>query len=1210
MAEQKVKREFKLSTISVKNRTTVFIISFVIFLGGVYSYVNMPKESFPELVIPQIYVGVPFPGNSPTDMEEKITEPIEQEINGISGVDKITSTSIQGYATIMIEFDFSVTPTEALRKVKDAVDKIKADPEYPKDAMEPNIFEMNFSEFPIMNINLAADKDDAYKATTEELKEYAEDLEEELEDLDYISKVEIRGSPDKELKINVRPYDLEARKVSFQDIENTIRSHNINLSLGDIKADEYRKTLRVIGKFESVEEIKRIIVKRENQDLVYLEDVADVVFEEEEPSSYAREFGEPVVMLDVIKRSGQNLLEATDTIFKILAHYETSGKLDGAVYTVTNDQSTVTRNMVNNLENSIILGVILVTLTLVFFLGLRNALFVGVAIPMSMFMAFMILGTLGITLNMMTLFSLILALGMLVDNGIVVVENIYRLRDEGMKPIKAAIHGVGEVALAIIASTATTLAAFLPLAFWPGMMGEFMQYLPITLIIVLGSSLFVGLVINPVLTAAFMKLKEDELKTSRKRLVIAFILLLMGSMMMTQSAMGAVPFLIGLVMILGKYLFVNRTTSFKVLLPPVVILGVVAIANFVMGSIGTGNVIGAVTALILANYYLLNPGAELFQKKTLPWMESKYQVFLAGALRGRRPTWFLVGTLGLLFLSFVLMGAFTPKVVFFPEGAPNYVNVFIEKPIGSDIDATDKVAQEVEQIVMELMEEYEIVMTDENGREYMDNFLVSSIITQVGDGTSDPNQPPTSLGNTPHLARVTVSFVEYEKRYDPRIGGFINTAQVLQDIRDAVKHVPGAWITVDKDQQGPPQQKPVNIEVRGDDYELCFQYADSLKQFFDAKNINGYERITLDVENTKPEIIIDIDEEAAEQYDINNYQIASTIRTALFGNEVTSYSYNNEDYEIQIRLVDEYRYNLDALLDQRITFRNPSNGRIVQVPISSVASIRESQTFSAIKRKNLDRMVTLFSNVNTDANANEVVQTLKDSIAGFKYPANLDIVFTGEMEDQAKEMAFLSKALLIAFCLIIIIIVMQFNAVSVPFIVGGSVVFSLIGVLLGLVIFQMNFIVIMTMLGIISLAGIVVNNAIVLIDYINLLIQRRMAELGLDEDGRLPIEDVIGCVIEGGKTRLRPVLLTAITTVLGLLPMAAGMNINFFTLFSEFNANIYFGGDNAMFWGSLSTTVIFGLTFATFLTLVIVPVMFLIIRKIKYKVVKVKQASL
>lgn len=1204
MAEEKVKREFGLSTLSVKNRTTVFVLSFVIFLGGIISYSSMPRESFPELVIPQIYVGIPYPGSSPTDIEEKIAEPIEQEINGVTGVDKITSTSIQGYATIMIEFDFSISPTEALRKVKDAVDKVKADPEYPTDALEPNIFEMNFGEFPIMNINLAADAESTAKATPEELKQYAERLEEDLEDIDQISKVEIRGSPDKELKINVRPFEMAAREVSFQDIENAIRAHNMNMSLGDIRVDEFRKTLRVVGEFGSIDDIKRLAVKHENQEVVFLEDIADIVFEEEEPSSYAREFGEPVVMLDVIKRSGQNLLEATDTIFKLLDHYQQKGYLAGAVYTVTNDQSTVTRNMVSNLENSIILGVILVTLTLVFFLGLRNALFVGVAIPLSMFMAFMILDSLGITLNMMTLFSLILALGMLVDNGIVVVENIYRLRGEGLKPIQASIRGVGEVAWAIIASTATTLAAFIPLAFWPGMMGEFMQYLPITLIIVLGSSLFVGLVINPVLTAAFMKAKEDELKTSIKRLIIASGLLLVGSMAMTASGAGAIPFLVGLTIILGKYLFVTKDTSVKVLLPPVVILSLIVVVNFAMGSVATGNLVGAAVLLILANYYLLSPGAEGFQNKLMPWLERKYEGFLAYSLGGRKPVVFLVGMFGLLIVSFMLLGAFMPKVEFFPVGQPNYVNVFIEKPIGTDIEATDAVVREVETAVMEVVDDYIIFEEDENGIEQAQNFLVSSVIANVGDGTSDPNQPPTSLGTTPHLARVTVSFVEFEKRLDPRTGEFANTTKVMEDIRAAVKGIPGATILVDKDNQGPPQQKPVNIEVRGDDYELCFAYADSLRRFIDRKGIKGIENLTLDVENTKPEILIKIDQEAAERYDINNQQIAFTIRTALFGSEVTSYNFENDDYEIQVRLDDEYRYDLDALMDQLITFRNPSNGRIAQVPISSVATVVEQQTFSAVKRKNMDRLVTVFSNVEAGANANEIVQTIKDSVQGFVYPEELDVVFTGEMEDQAKEMAFLSTALLIAFSLIIIIIVMQFNAISVPFIVGGAVVFSLIGVFLGLVIFQMDFVIIMCMLGIISLAGIVVNNAIVLVDYTNLLISRKAQEMRLEEYQRLPIDQLVGCVIEAGKVRLRPVLLTAITTVLGLLPMSMGMNINFFTLLSDFDPNIYFGGDTAMFWGALSSTVIFGLTFATFLTLVIVPVMFLILKRLKYKWVK------
>ena len=1147
----KTKRTFGLSTLSVKNRTTVFVLTLIILFAGITSYNSMPKESFPELVIPQIYVGVPYPGNSPADIEETITDPLEKEINGITGVDKLTSTSIQGYATIFVEFDFSVSPEEALRKVKDAVDKARGDKAFPKDLpQEPNIFEMNFSEFPIMNVNLSVDKNSENKATRKKLKEYAEMLEDKIENLTEISKVEIRGLPEKEVKVNVRPHDMAARKVSFYDIETAITAHNLNLSLGDILAGEQRKTLRVVGKYTNIEEMNRLIIKRERLQTVFLEDVADIVFEEQEPTSFAREFGEPVVMLDVVKRSGENLLAASDTIMALLADAQATNLLDGAIYSITNDQSDKTRSSVDNLENSIISGVILVVLVLLFFLGLRNALFVGIAIPLSMFMAFMILGALGVSLNMIVLFGLILALGMLVDNGIVVVENIYRFMDEGEKPIQAAIHGVGEVAVPIIASTATTLAAFLPLAFWPGMMGEFMKYLPLTLIIVLGSSLFVALVINPVLAATFMYVDEKKVN-KKKKLVLAF----------STVALGLVLLLV---------------------------------QKFTLGNLLV--IFGLMTAV---NLYILSPATKVFQEKLLPWMENGYKGFLTNALS--KPKTYLGGTFALLLVSFVLIGAFTPKVEFFPVNMPNYVNIFIEKPIGTDITATNKVALLVEKKVSKVLEKYEIV-EEGTGENY--NFLVASFIAQVGEGTSDPNQGP-ALGSTPHKARVTVSFEKFSERRDPRTGDFVSTLDVMEDIRDAVEDVPGARITVDKDNAGPPRAKPINIELKGEDYEILFATAEKVKHFLDSKNVRGVESLVLDIENTKPEIIIEIDKEAAERYDIKLNMIAGTIRTALFGKDVSKYKYDNEDYDIVVRMGDSYRYDIDALLDQVITFRDPSNGKVSQVPISSVASIKEQNSFSAVKRKDLDRIITISSNINKGGNAQEVVVKLKKVMEGFDYPKDkMEISFTGEMEDQQKEMAFLSKALLMALALIIFIIVMQFNSVSTPAIVGTAVLLSLIGVLLGLVIFQMDFIIIMTMIGIISLAGIVVNNAIVLIDYTNLLIIARKEELNIEEEKYLPINEIIKCTIEGGKTRLRPVLLTAITTILGLLPLATGLNINFFTMLSEFNPQIYFGGDNSVFWGPMSWTIIFGLTFATFLTLIIVPVMYLLAAKLKQKIVK------
>ena len=1134
-------KQFSLSTLSVNSKTTVFVLTAIIFIAGALSYKNMPREAFPEVVVPEIYVGTPYPGNSPLDIEKLITRPLEKEINTITGIDKLTSTSIQGYSTIQVKFDFEVTPTEALRKVKDAVDKAKSKPEFPTDLpADPNIFEMNFSELmPVMNVNLSGD------FSMDLLKDYAEIIEDKIEELPQVTKVDIRGIQEKEVKINVDVQKMESMQVTFQDIENAIAFENMTIAGGDVLVDGIKRTIRTVGDFDDWREIENIIIKQEKFNIIYLRDVAEVKFEGKERESFARDFQQPVVMLDVFKRSGENLLEASDAINEIIADLKKKEFPSTLAITITNDQSEKTRTQVGELENSIIFGMLLVIGVLLFFLGLRNALFVGIAIPLSMFTAFMILGALGVTLNMMVLFSLVLALGMLVDNGIVIVENIYRLMDEGYSPVKAAIYGAGEVAWPIIASTATTLAAFLPLAIWPGMMGEFMKFLPITLMIVLGSSLFVALVINPVFTSVFMKVEADD-SSRKKTLLVSF-----GIMA------------VGLIFSLG-------------------------------GAMGLGNLLIAAGILTIVNLLILTPATKFFQNKVLPRLENFYKGVLSFALAGKKPLAFFFGTIGLLFFSFILIGVLTPKVEFFPVNMPNYLNIFIEQPIGTDIESTNQIAKEVEQRVVDYFNE-EITLN--NGEKVKRLFITESIIGQVGNGTSDPAQGP-SMGNTPEKARVTVSFKPFHERRG------VSTNQIMKELRDRVVGIPGVQIVVDKDAAGPPQGKPINIEIVGDDYELLIDEADNMKQFIKQGNIPGIEELKLDIQIGKPELLIDIDRQKARRLNVSTAQIGSTIRTALFGKEISKYKDGEDDYKIMLRMDEENRNNIESLLNQKITFRDPSNGRISQVPISAVATVKKTSTFSAVKRKNLKRIITVQSNVLEGYNANEVVEAIKTRLKDYEIKEGHTWKFTGQQEEQAKEMSFLGSALMIAVFLIFLIIVAQFNSVSAPVVIVGAVVFSLIGVLLGLVIFQMDFIIMMTMIGIISLAGIVVNNAIVLVDYTKLIMTRRELELGLSENEKLPVSEVINALVEGGKTRLRPVLLTAITTVLGLLPLAVGMNINFFTLFSELDPQIYFGGDNVVFWGPMSWTIIFGLTFATFLTLVIVPVMYYLTIRLKYKIVK------
>ncbi|MCG8309488.1 MAG: efflux RND transporter permease subunit [Cytophagales bacterium] len=1126
--KEKIIREFGLSSLSINNRTSVFILTIIIVIMGMISYNSIPKESFPEVVIPTIYIGTPYPGNSPIDIENLITRPIEKELKSISGIKDITSTSVQDYSTIIVEFNPEEDIAKALQDVKDAVDKAKS--ELPTDLdNDPNVMDIDITELPIMYVNISGDY------SINELKTYAEYLEDEIEKLKEISKCDIKGALNREIRVDADIHKMEAVEVSFQDISDAIAAENVTLSGGNILSNEFRRSLRVDGEFKSVEEIKDVIVKDEDYRIVYVKDVAKVTDSYKERTSYARSNRLPVVTVDVVKRSGENLLITAQKIRDIIELAKIERFPEDLDITITNDQSKFTKSMVANLENSIITGVILVTLVLMFFMGLRNALFVGIAIPLSMFMAFMILSAIGYSANMMVLFGLILALGMLVDNGIVVVENIYRLMQEGYNPIQAAKEGVGEVAMPIISSTATTLAAFLPLAFWTGIMGEFMKYLPITLIIVLSSSLFVALVINPVLTSILMKVEEN--RVGRIKLFIAA---------------GA--------------------------------FALVSIPLYMTGNFTLANILMLIALGAPFNVFILNPGVKWFQNSFIPFLENVYSRTIRYALAGRNPYIFFFGTFLLLIISIMWFGASQPKVALFPESEPNYINIFIEKPIGIDIDETNAFTKKIEDEIVELLEPYEDA--------------IESIIAQVGEGASDPNQM-SSGQETPNKSRIAVSFVEYEYRNG------IDTRQVMELIRSEITKYPGVQITIDKDAMGPPVGKPINIEISGENYERLIQIANGILTTIKNENIPGIQELKTDLETGKPELLVNIDRDKARRFGLSTYSIASELRTALFGLEISKFKEGEDEYPIQLRLMDNYRYDIDALLNKKVTFRD-NKGNLKQIPIASVANIEYSSTYGSVKRKDLDRVITIYSNVVEGYNANEIVEELKLLLSNYDLPYGYTLKFTGEQEEQAESSAFLASALMIAVFSIFLIIVAQFNSVSSPFIIMASVVLSTIGVFIGLVTFKMDFIIIMTGIGIISLAGVVVNNAIVLIDYTNLVRRRKRAEQKLKDNEYLSFHDLVESIRIAGKTRLRPVLLTAITTVLGLIPMAIGLNIDYASLFSNFDPNIYVGGDNANFWGPMAWTVIFGLIFATFLTLVIVPVMYLISDKITLRLKGVK----
>jgi multidrug efflux pump len=1140
--EEQNNKGFALSTWAVNNRKSIFLVAFIIFLGGLGAYTSMPKENFPEIQIPEIYIGIAKPGSSPEYMSEKINQSIEKELGGIKLVDEINSNAIHGYTTIRVKFDFKMKVSDALQKVKDAVDKARTKSDFPQLPVEPNIFELDPSAMPIMNINLRG-------SNASLLKDIAEDLEKSIEELPEISEVDIRGVQEQEMRIDVDPIRSQAVNVSLTDIENAVGAENQTIPSGELLMDGMRKTIRINGEFKNANELNKLVVKDDDYLPVYLGDIARVYFGNSDTTSFAREFGDPVVMLDIKKQGGENLLVASEKIYKLIEEAKNDGTIPRSVIvSTTNDQSNNTRDMVSNLENSIIFGILLVVGVLLFFLGLRNALFVGVAIPLSMLMSFLILDAMEVSLNVMVLFSLVLALGMLVDNGIVIVENIYRNLSEGMKIQQAVIQGVGEVAWPIIASTATTLAAFIPLAFWPGIMGEFMKYLPITLIIVLGSSLFVALVINPVLAVAFMKLEE---KLPKKKMVFRIA---------------------GILTVLGV-LFV------------------------LMGTMTLGNFLIVMAIVTLLNFYVFVPGARKFQNGFLPRLEAGYERFLTFALKGRNPVKFFLGTFGLLFFAIILMAILPPKVDFFPVNEPNYVNIFMSQPIGTDIMVTNESALELEKEINTILKPY--LDADAKLPKDSKERVIRSIIAQVGEGTSDPAQGAT-MGNTPHKARITINFTESQFRGD------VKTGEILAEIQKGIKgkFTADIEISADKNSEGPPTGPPINIEVTGrGEYRELIAEAAKIKNYLDRQAIPGVDRLKLNVETNRPEIPIVVDRDQVRKLSASTMMVGNAIRKALLGQDISKYTIDEESYDIVVRFDQKSRDNLDALLDQNLIFRN-SKGVLIKVPIRSVVKRPEEvSSYSAVIRKDQLPLVTVNSNVTEGYNGNEVVEKLKVKLEEFKKNGdlnpNMTFKFTGQQEEQAKEMAFLSSALLIAVFLITLIIVAQFNSYSAPAVIMLTVLLSLIGVLLGLVISRQNFVIMMTMIGIISLAGVVVNNAIVLIDFTNMLRKQRREALDLSEDEVLPYHEVVAATIEAGKTRLRPVLLTAITTILGLIPLAIGFNIDFFSFLATYDAKIYFGGDNNVFFSPMSWTIIYGLTFATFLTLIVIPSLYLLTFKLK-----------
>ena len=1100
-------KEFKISNIAVDKKTTIYIFTVILIIFGMMQYVTTPKEMFPDVPFPYFMITTIHPGTSPADMENLVTRPIEKELKGITGIKHLKSQSLQDFSLIIAEFEVNADEMQAYLDVKKAIDDSRAD--LPNNLFqEPELSQIDISEIPIIYVNLSGD------LGLVKLKEYADDLQDEIESIEEITRVEIIGALEREIQINVDLYKMQTAGISFNKIQNAVAFENMTISGGLVSTSEMKRNFRIIGEFEEVDQIGNILLK----DGIYLKDIAKVEDNFEDRESYARLMGKDVITLAVIKRTGQNLIDAVDKIKLIVEDFKEDASANLAV-TTTSDLSTNTRNSVSDLFNTIILGFIIVVFVLMFFMGEADAFFVGLAIPLSMLIAFAVIPMVGFTMNIIVLMAFILVLGIVVDNSIVIIENIYRhfTTTANLSIVDATKRAVGEVAVPVFTGTLTTIAPFVPLIFMPGIMGKFISALPITIIITLTASMIVAYLMNPVFAVSFMKYEDEETKKNKLK------------------------------------------SDNKKIRKITIILLAAAVLFYILGAIIVGNLIVFGLIIYLFLKYVMVHWIHKFQNTVLPNMMNQYKRTLSFLLKGNRPYAVVSSLFVLLIVSFILMGVAAPKVVFMPQGDPNQIMIYITMPEGTHIAVTDSICQVVEDRVFNLL-----------GKDNPDvEAVVASVAVNAGSNIFERSTQEK-------LAKVAVSFVEYKFRTSEK-----STLEYLEDIRDGMKGIAGANIEVDRDMMGPPAGKAINIEVSGEDLDELIKVSEDLKKYIKSLYIQGIEDLKSDMELNKPELSLIVDRDKASKLGISTAAIGSMLRTAIYGNEVSKFKEGEDEYPIQLRLDKKYRYDLEVLLSQKITVPSKNNGPASKIPISSVASVELTSTYGGINRVDNKRVITIASNILTGYNANEIILDIKKALPRFKLPDGCTVSFTGEQEGQKEIGDYLVKALFIAIAFILIILVAQFNSIAKPLIIASQIIFSIIGVLLGFIIFNIDISVMMTGMGIIAVAGVVVKNAIILIDYV---------------DARFEVEeDKINAIVVAGATRLTPVLLTALSTILGLMPLAIGMNINFVTLFTELNPQIYFGGDSVAFWNPLAWTIIFGLAFATFLTLIVVPAMYKII---------------
>lgn len=1244
----------KITELTLKNRTVIIVLTAILIIAGAFSYSSIPKESNPSIEIPIFIVNTVYPGISPSDMESLVTQPIERELQGINGVKDIRSTTTESFSSVVVEFDLDVPISIASQRVRERVDLART--ELPPDAEEPFIVEIDLDDFPIMTINLAAD----YPLSR--LTELADRLKDQVETASGIREVEMIGDVEREVQVNVDLAALNGYGLGFGQLINAIQGQNLTIPGGTVDVDRMNYLVRVSGEFENPAEIENLVVARpmgegpQGPGLVYMRDVASVVFGFKERESYARlraykveengtlvdlanaDIGDSqVISLNVKKRPGVNIL---DTVAEVMEVVENFAVPAGTSVIITGDTSEDVTKLISDLENSIISGMLFVILVLVFFLGLRNALLVGTAVPLSILIGFIVLFTLGYSANFIILFSLIIALGLLVDNSIVVVENIYRYREMGYERFEAAKLATDEVGYALIAATSTLLAAFIPMTFWPGIIGQFMGYLPLTLIIVLLCSLFVALVLYPVLTAYLVRLDTDEKKERSifiKGLAIGLGIFLAVAVGMANMTTLVVSILTILFFVLSyryiirpvstvfndrmfprvlkyykvmlraflkrdysvKYAFLRNTVSLLSLSLALIlailggVVGLFSPASSILfalaglfGAIGFVLVIihfieaifigGKVSVFFGFALALLNATILIIVSLGSPVSLSVWYVLMSvpliliiiGAIgmfrKSNKPllltdnrALLLNAVMGSLFAIFGLFVLAPTGVEFFPETDPSRIIIELEGPIGMNVNASNTIAFDVQDRIYRLIDE------DPNVKANIEN-----IQTNVGVA-GDPFFG--GGGQSPEMSRLTINLIDFGDRPEP-------SAITLTKLRDVVRDIPDIIVKIEGEQQGPPTGAPVNIEISGENFdEITRITRDVYQKLIEAsanQSIPGLVDVRNNISGGLPEYRILVDYERASRFGLSMSDIAQTIRIANNGLEASKWRDGEDEYDIVVRLRPEDRQDLESLRNLNIVTQTGA-----RIPLVSVATFEEGVGLGSITRLNLQRTATIEGQAAPGFSGPEVLAATQQLLADYResLPPGYSMEYTGESEDQEEAFGFLTTALLVGFALIFLVMLAKFNNIVSPIIIMTAVGLSLIGVLLGLILTRTPF-GLMTFIGIISLAGIVCVNNIVLLDYV-----KQLTEKGMQKKN---------AIIEAGLIRFRPVILTALTTILGLAPLTFGINVDFVGLFANFDPNFQIGSESTAFWGPMGIAIISGLTFATFLTLVVVPVLY------------------